>query len=86
MTKIIEPTETHEKCKLAMLEAMRPYVDELSQMEVLAIMAQVVGQLIALQDQTKYSSDAIMKMVAANIEHGNQMVVNDLLAQTAGNA
>lgn len=86
MSKIIEPTEMHNKCKLAMLDALKPYIDELSSMEVLAIMSQVVGQLVALQDQTKYTPEAVMKTVAVNVEYGNKMVIDDLLGGTAGNA
>lgn len=82
--KSFKPTQVHEDCRNAMLKAMDPYKDQLSAIEMLAIASQLVGQLIALQDQRKYTSSAVMAVVSANIEGGNQMVIAQLLDKTEG--
>src|SRR3546814_20280488 len=44
----------------------------LSAAELLAVASQLVGNLIALQDQTRHSADVVMELVARNIELGNR--------------
>jgi hypothetical protein len=51
----------------------------------LAIAAQVVGQVLAMQDQRKMTTDQAMSIVIANIETGNQAVIANLHA-TKGTA
>ena len=60
----------HEEMRLAVIAAMRPFED-IPAIEQLAVISTFVGQLIALQDQTKYSPGRVMEMVAANVELGN---------------
>ena len=58
----------------------------LSPPEMLAITAQLVGNLIALQDQTKHTSEACMRLVEKNIEIGNAACIETLLGKTEGKA
>lgn len=53
-------------------------------LEILAIAANMLGKLIALQDQRKISPAAAMEIVARNIELGNQQVIEEL-RNTKGN-
>jgi hypothetical protein len=72
-----EPTKTsdrHEQMRLDVIEAMRPY-DDIPAVEQLALICVFVGQLIALQDSTRYSPEKIMAMVAANVELGNAQLL-----------
>lgn len=50
----------------------------LSAQHLLAVASQFVGNLIALQDQTKMTPAMAMDLVARNIEIGNQTVVSEL--------
>ena len=52
---------------------------------VLAIAAQVVGQVLAMQDQRTMSTNRAMQVIIANIEIGNRGVI-DSLSDTKGNA
>ena len=70
--------EVHQLAKKAVEEAMRPYVDELGAEVMLAIMAQMVGMLIALQDQTKHTTATVMDLVMQNIQIGNQLVLESV--------
>jgi hypothetical protein len=51
-----------------------------------AVVAHLLGQLIALQDQTRFTPDQVMTLVAQNIETGNQEVLANLLTETGGRA
>lgn len=53
--------------------------------EMLALTSQLVGKLIALQDQRKYTPDMAMLVVSANIDAGNKAILSDLL-KTEGTA
>jgi hypothetical protein len=52
---------------------------------MLAVTAQLVGQLVAAQDHTRFSAREVMNMVAANVEKGNQMAISHLMV-TRGSA
>lgn len=50
------------------------------------MVAHFLGQLIALQDQTRFKPDQVMTLVAQNIEAGNREVIDGLLNNTGGQA
>ncbi len=52
---------------------------------VLAIAAQVVGQVLAMQDQRRMTADMAMQIIQTNIETGNAAVIASL-HRTKGNA
>lgn len=56
----------------------------LSKVEVLALASNVVGKLIALQDQRTTTPEIAMNIVIANIEIGNKEAAADLMAGAAG--
>ena len=53
--------------------------------EILAIVSQFVGQLVALQDQRQMTPDQAMQLVGQNIEIGNQAAIMTLM-DTEGEA
>lgn len=77
-------TDRHIQYRNDVLSVMRNYED-LPPIEILCVLSQVVGSLIALQDQNKYTIDMVMKHVLANLELGNADVL-DKLEATQGNA
>jgi hypothetical protein len=60
--------------RLAVIQAMRPF-DDVPAIEQLAVLCVFVGQIVALQDSTKYTPQAIMSLVAGNIELGNAAAI-----------
>lgn len=50
----------------------------LSALEMLAIAANMVGKLVAMQDQRRVTPELAMKTVAENIRFGNQQTVNEM--------
>lgn len=51
---------------------------ELAAVELLAIASNMVGKLIALQDQRHMSKDRAMRIVAENIQLGNLQIIEQL--------
>lgn len=64
----------HEEMRNAVIAAMRPFED-VPAIEQLAVLSVFLGQLIAMQDSTKFTAPRVMQMVAANIELGNAQAV-----------
>ena len=58
---------------------LRKHGDQLTAAEMLALAAHLTGQLVALQDQRAMTPSQAMEIVAANIEQGNQEVIDGLL-------
>jgi hypothetical protein len=77
--------KTHVAFREELIAVMKKYGDDLSAIELLAVTSVLLGQMIAVQDQTKYTSKQIMDLVAKNIELGNQEAVDNLM-NSQGNA
>ena len=59
--------------------------DKLTAIEMLAIAANLVGKLVAMQDQSAITPEQAMQLVSRNIEHGNQQAIA-AMTDTAGMA
>ncbi|MDE2469419.1 MAG: hypothetical protein KGL35_11900 [Bradyrhizobium sp.] len=70
----------------AMLAALRPYADALGPAGMLAVTANLVGKLIAMQDQRIMTPAMAMEIVASNIEAANQDVISRLAKSHGGRA
>lgn len=68
-TRGFKPNDEDQKFMMDMKAAMPP---NMSDQRILAIAAQFVGQLIALQDKRKLTPEMAMQIVSENIEIGNQ--------------
>lgn len=68
----------HEVAYQDLCKLVSKHADKLSGLELLAIAANMVGKLIAMQDQRKVSREAALETVAQNIEIGNQIIVKML--------
>ncbi|MCZ8545054.1 hypothetical protein OOJ09_12745 [Mesorhizobium qingshengii] len=84
-TKVVDASRQHEELRNGFIAAIRQIAPEMPADEILAVVCVFVGQLIALQDQRRFSSDAIMELVSFNIEAGNKVVIDDLLKTKGGN-
>ena len=54
------------------------HASKLTSLELLAVAANMLGKLIALQDQRTISPSQAMEIVGQNIEHGNKQVLDEL--------
>lgn len=74
----------HEVAYQDLCQLIRKHADTVSGLELLAIAANLVGKLVAMQDQRTISPALAMETVALNIEYGNRMVLDELAQNTAG--
>lgn len=62
------------------------HADKMTPLEVLAVAANMVGKLVAMQDQRKTSVAMAMEVVSRNIEVGNKAVIDQLVNSNGGTA
>lgn len=72
--RIKEPTQDHMNLHRDLAMTLKAY-PQLDQLDYLCVVAQMLGQLVAYQDGSKYTTEAIMAMVELNIQTGNQLAV-----------
>ena len=68
----------HEVVYQELADLVRRHANEMTALEVLAIVANMVGKLIAMQDQRKISPAMALKIVGENIEYGNQQALDEI--------
>lgn len=74
----------HEVAYQDLADLLRKHAYKLSSEELLAVASNMLGKLIALQDQRTMTKDRAMKIVCANIEMGNQHIIGDLTTKVEG--
>lgn len=70
--------------ELTALIAKHTVSGKLSSLEVLAIAANMVGKILAMQDQRKITPAKAMEVVAKNLELGNAQVIEEIRTATGG--
>lgn len=81
--KIAKPE--HEVAYQDLCALVNRHADKLTALELLAVAANMLGKLVALQDQRTCTPALAMETVAQNIECGNKQVL-DQLQQSRGRA
>jgi hypothetical protein len=76
----------HEVAYQDLCELIRKHSNEVTSIELLAIAANMVGKLVALQDQRNISPKLAMEIVANNLECGNKQVIDGLATLREGSA
>lgn len=74
----------HEALYQEILAVIRKY--DLPSVEILAVCANMTGKVLAMQDQTTGTTDFYMKIVAYNLELGNQQMIAGVFGDTKGRA
>ena len=65
-------SEKHRACRDALADAMQPFDGDIKPPEMLAIVSQMVGQLIAVQDPDVITPEIAMDLILHNITIGNE--------------
>jgi hypothetical protein len=68
----------HEVAYQDLCALVNKHAHSLSAIELLAVAANMIGKLVAMQDQRTITPDKAMRVVAENLEHGNQQVLKEL--------
>lgn len=79
-------TEHHQIAFQEIVALVKKHAGHLQAQEMLAIAANMVGKIIALQDQRTMTPAMAMEIVARNIEIGNEQARAELLGKQAGSA
>lgn len=79
--KVASPA--HEVVYQELVALVNRHAADLSAIEILAIAGNLVGKLIAMQDQRITTPEVAMETVILNLEHGNQQAI-DAIEQTKG--
>lgn len=83
--KKIEPSEIDKKFHADLLQFLSQHLKPDTSDRFLAIASQVVGAIMAQQNQFAMTKEQVFEIVARNIEEGNAMVIANLM-NTKGNA
>lgn len=70
----------------AMLEALRVHAPDMDPIDLVAVMAQTLGQMVALLDQRQFTPQLAMQVVEENLLAGNAAMVESKLGKTRGSA
>jgi len=70
----------------AMLEALRPHAQTMDPIELVAAIAQTLGQMVAMLDQRVHTVEAVMDLVLENMAAGNETMIAQQLGETRGSA
>ena len=76
----------HEVAYQELCALVNRHASKLSALELLAVAANMLGKLVALQDQRSITPSEAMEIVAKNIEYGNQQVLDQLKTKSEGRA
>jgi hypothetical protein len=74
----------HEVAYQDLCALVNKHADKLTAFELLAIAANMLGKLVAYQDQRVVSPAVAMETVAVNIEMGNRQVLDQLAKKITG--
>lgn len=77
---LVPTSGAHEIAYQELCALLARHAGNLSAMDMLAVAANVVGKLVAMQDQRMVTPEMAMQVVADNIEYGNKTVLAKLIA------
>ena len=75
---LLPSTNDNEAFYHGLCELMARHSENMSPLEMLAVAANMVGKLLAMQDQTAITVSGAMEVIAKNIEYGNRTLVQAL--------
>lgn len=84
--RVVEPSKEHEVAYQDIVAMMSKHGDKVSAEDLLAISANAVGKILAMQDQRTMTPERGMKIIARNIESGNAQMLSEVLGHAAGMA
>lgn len=70
----------HEVAYADLVKLVSRHAAKLSSEELLAVAANMLGKLVALQDQRTMTIDRAMEIVSRNIQYGNSQVIEKINA------
>lgn len=85
--KLTKARLDHKAAYADLARLVDKYTGGMDAIEILAVAANLVGKLTAMQDQRQYTPEEILEIVSSNVKEGNAEVVAALRdAPVAGRA
>lgn len=84
--QVVDATPQHEKIYQDLIALINKHAGALTAIEVLAVAANIVGKLAAMQDQRLYTGRDLEVLIANNIALGNSQVLKRVFAEPEGRA
>lgn len=81
---IIKAKPEHEVVYQDLVKLVTKHADKISELEMLAIAANMLGKMIAMQDQRAITPAQVMEIVSQNIESGNKEILETLMQNKGG--
>jgi len=82
-TKNVAASDAHRAFMDDMKGVLKTHGEKLSAQELLAVTSQLVGQILALQDQRTMTPKMGLEIIGCNIEIGNAVAMQDILGTPA---
>lgn len=80
--RTVETTAAHEHLFRDIVQVLMTYEDKLDSEEMMAVLARMVGYMIALQDKNKMTPQIAIEVVQANMQEGNRYAIKTLFTPT----
>ena len=77
----IQTAPEHEVAYQDIVQLVRKHADKLTAAELLAVAANMIGKLAAMQDQRTMTPEMAMEIIANNIEVGNKQALAQVNAE-----
>lgn len=77
-TRVMMAKPEHKIAFDDLIALCNKHADKMTKLELLAVAANMLGKLVALQDQRYVSSEKAMAVVAENIQAGNSEIIASL--------
>lgn len=74
----VRTTPEHEVAYQDLIELVGKHADKLSAAELLAVAANMLGKLAAVQDQRTMTPEMAMEIIAINLEIGNKQALTQV--------
>ncbi len=84
-TRLHTASPEHEIAYQDLVALVRKHAGHLTSIEMLAIASNMLGKLVAMQDQRTITPAMCMEIVAQNVEEGNRQAVAEI-QQSRGSA
>lgn len=75
----------HEVAYQDICALVNKHADEMTPLELLAVAANMLGKLVALQDRRSTTPDRALEVIMHNLEYGNEQAVREI-QHTRGHA
>jgi hypothetical protein len=84
--KTVMAPQAYEVAYQDLVKLFRKHADKMSPAEMLAVAANLVGKILAMQNQRTMTREKALEILMANIEIGNKQAVDELAASQGGHA